>query len=68
MDPVATIQPEIRASVGANAFFLALRDGDYASAAKSQERLKELGWHLSREAPRPKPARRKKPATTSTSQ
>ena len=66
MAPIAAIQPEIRASVEANAFFLALKDGDYASAAKSQERLKELGWYLSREAPRPKPTRRKKSATTST--
>jgi hypothetical protein len=29
-----------------------LREGDYLQAAKSQERLKELGWHLSREAPK----------------
>jgi hypothetical protein len=58
MESSESIPPEIRASVEADALFGALRRGDYASAAKSQERLKGLGWHLSREAPRPKPARR----------
>lgn len=61
MDQDFKIQPEIRASVEANAFFIALRDGDYASAIKSQERLKEMGWHVGRDTPQ---SRRRKAGTT----
>jgi hypothetical protein len=46
------IPPEIRAGVEANALFDALRRGDYVTAARAQVRLRELGWHLSRETPR----------------
>ena len=35
-----SIPPEVRASVEANALFDALRRGDYAAAAKAQERLR----------------------------
>ena len=59
-EPQDDTPPEIKAQAACGIFFVALREGDYASAAKSQERLKELGWHLSRESPRPKPSRRKK--------
>ena len=51
MDNATEIPPEIRATVEANAFFDAVRSGDYQEAAASQERLREMGWHLSRVAP-----------------
>ena len=68
-EPQDDIPPEIKAQAACGIFFVALREGDYASAARSQERLKELGWHLSREAPRPKPAsaRRRQPRQPSES-
>jgi hypothetical protein len=47
------IPTEVRARIEANALFDALREGDYASAARAQERLRALGWHVSR-APAPK--------------
>jgi hypothetical protein len=53
MDPTEPIPPEIRASVEANALFDAVRRGDYDAAALAQKRLKELGWHVSREQPKP---------------
>jgi hypothetical protein len=40
---------EIRARVEANALFDAIQIGDYKSAAQAQERLRVLGWHVSRE-------------------
>jgi hypothetical protein len=46
------IPPEIRAQVEATALFESLRRGDYAAAAAAQERLRTLGWHISREHPR----------------
>jgi hypothetical protein len=46
--PTAEIPAEIRATVETNAFFDALRDGDYAAAARAQERLRALGWDISR--------------------
>jgi hypothetical protein len=49
MIPSEQIPVEIRARVEANALFDAVRWGDYASAAQAQERLRALGWHLSRE-------------------
>jgi hypothetical protein len=45
------IAPETRARVEANALFEAVRQGDYQAAAVAQQRLKELGWHVSREQP-----------------
>jgi hypothetical protein len=53
METVEPIPPEIRAGVEANALFDAVRRGDFASAAQAQEKLRELGWYLSREQPRP---------------
>ena len=53
MNAVEPIPPEIQAGVEANALFDALRRGDYATAARAQERLREMGWHLSRETPKP---------------
>jgi hypothetical protein len=52
MNAVEPIPPEIQAGVEANALFDALRRGDYATAARAQERLREMGWYLGREAPR----------------
>jgi hypothetical protein len=52
MSTVEPIPPEIQAGVEANALFDALRRGDYATAARAQERLREMGWHLSRETPK----------------
>jgi hypothetical protein len=40
---------EVRARVEANALFDALQAGDYSRAAKAQERLRTLGWYVSRE-------------------
>lgn len=65
-EPPDDIPPEIKAQAACGIFFDALREGDYASAAKSQERLRELGWHLSRESPCPRPSRRKNTATPPT--
>jgi hypothetical protein len=46
---------------------LAAQEGDFARAARAQERLRDLGWYVSRKPPeKPKPPRRKKTATTST--
>jgi hypothetical protein len=53
MSTVEPIPPEIQAGVEANALFDALRRGDYATAARAQERLREMGWRLSREMPKP---------------
>jgi hypothetical protein len=39
---------EIRARVEANALFIAIQAGDYARAARAQERLRNLGWILAR--------------------
>jgi hypothetical protein len=58
MGTAQPIPPEIQAGVEANALFDALRRGDYATAAHAQERLKEMGWHISRQAPRPQRCRR----------
>jgi hypothetical protein len=55
MSPSDDIPVEIRARVEANALFNALQVGDYAGAAQAQERLRSLGWHVSRE---PAPRRR----------
>jgi dihydrodipicolinate synthase/N-acetylneuraminate lyase len=49
MEATETIPPEVRAGVEANALFDAVRRGDYAAAAKAQERLKELGWTVTRD-------------------
>jgi hypothetical protein len=54
MCTVESIPPEVRASVEANALFDALRRGDYAAAAKAQEPLRELGWTINREQPKPR--------------
>jgi hypothetical protein len=43
------IPAEVRARVEANALFDALRTGDYTGAAQAQERLRLLGWYVSRE-------------------
>jgi hypothetical protein len=57
-----TIPPEIRARVECNFFFLAIRDGDYAAAARAQERLRALGWTLGRH--RPQSPRRRRSVTS----
>jgi hypothetical protein len=46
------ISPEIRARAEANALFLALHHGELDKAARAQERLRQLGWNLTREQPR----------------
>jgi hypothetical protein len=56
------IPVEIRATVETTAFFDALRRGDYAGAARAQERLRALGWDVAR-YPAPQP-RRSRPRTT----
>ncbi len=53
MDPPDRISPEIRARAEANALFLALHRGELARAAQAQERLRLLGWNLTREQPKP---------------
>ena len=62
LDATEEIPVEIRANVEANCLFDALRSGDYASAAKAQERLRSLGWHLTREPARAKRAGGRKPS------
>jgi hypothetical protein len=59
-DPIE-IPPEIRAEVETRALFEAVRRGDYAQAARAQERLREMGWHINREQPKP---RKRKAVTT----
>jgi hypothetical protein len=61
MSTVEPIPLEIQAGVEANALFDALRRGDYATAARAQERLREMGWHLSREASKPQRSRQQRP-------
>ncbi len=42
------------------AVILAAEEGDFARAARAQERLRELGWYFSRRPPeQPKPSRRR---------
>jgi hypothetical protein len=53
VDAPEKIPPEIRARVEANALFDAVRAGDYAAAASAQQRLRELGWNVSREPAKP---------------
>ncbi len=48
------ISLEIRARAEANALFLALHHGELAQAATHQERLRQLGWILTREQPKPR--------------
>jgi hypothetical protein len=50
-DPVS---PEIRARAEANALFLALHRGELDKAALAQQRLRQLGWNLTKEQPQPK--------------
>jgi hypothetical protein len=58
VDPVPI---EIRAQIEASAVFDALRRGDLTAAARAQERLREMGWHLTREVPKqPRPRRRRR--------
>ena len=54
MSTMEPIPPEIQAGIEANALFDALRRGDLATAARAQLRLREMGWHLSRETPKPR--------------
>jgi hypothetical protein len=51
MSTPQSIPDEVQANIEANALFDALLRGDYAAAAHAQGRLRELGWHLSREEP-----------------
>jgi hypothetical protein len=52
------IPAEVRARVECNALFDALQAGDYAAAARAQERLRALGWHVRRDSAPRRPARR----------
>jgi hypothetical protein len=58
MEDQDKIPVEVRASVEANALFDALRRGDFDAAARAQNRLRELGWHISREPSKPHRRRR----------
>ena len=53
MSDTEAIPPEIRAGVEANALFDAVRRGDFAAAATAQEKLRELGWNISRQQSKP---------------
>ncbi len=57
------IPVELRARVEAVALFDALHAGDYAGAALAQERLRTLGWNVSREPAPAKHLPRRKPHT-----
>ena len=60
MNTAEDIPVEVRARVEATALFAALQTGDYASAARAQERLRSLGWHVTREpSPRQRVSRGK---------
>jgi hypothetical protein len=48
-----TIQPEAIVRGEFNVMLDAVQRGDFATAAKCQERLSELGWIISRKRPRP---------------
>jgi hypothetical protein len=52
VDSYIDVPVEIQARVEANLFFDALRAGDYAGAARAQDNLRALGWHVSREPAR----------------
>jgi hypothetical protein len=47
------ISPELRARAEANALFWALHRGELNRAAEAQQRLRQLGWNLTREQPKP---------------
>jgi hypothetical protein len=49
METAEIIPVEIRARVAANIMFDAILTGDYTTAATAQNRLRDLGWHVSRE-------------------
>jgi hypothetical protein len=51
------IPPEIRARIEAIAFLEAIREGDYAGAARAQERIQKHGYLIGR-APEKRPARK----------
>jgi hypothetical protein len=62
LDTPEDIPVEIRARVEANALFDALRSGDYAGAALAQERLRALGWYVTREPVAHRRGDRRKPS------
>jgi hypothetical protein len=54
---IAAIPPEISARSEAGAFFDALFEGDYAKAARAQERIQQFGYYVGR-APEKKAPRK----------
>jgi hypothetical protein len=48
----AQVRSETLVRIALNTMLDALTRGDFAVAAREQERLRELGWYISREAPR----------------
>lgn len=47
------VRSETLVRISLNTMLDALVRGDFAVAAREQERLRDLGWYISREAPRP---------------
>jgi hypothetical protein len=59
MSEQIVIPSEAMARAECNILFGSLIQGDFAGALRAQERLRQMGWYVSREAP--KPPRRRKP-------
>jgi hypothetical protein len=57
IDGMPVIPPEIKARIEAIAFLEAIREGDYAGAARAQERIQKHGYFIGR-APEKRPARK----------
>jgi hypothetical protein len=52
MDVQANAEALVRLSL--NTLLDALERGDFEEAAREQARLRELGWYIARESPRPR--------------
>jgi hypothetical protein len=48
------VRSETLVRISLNTMLDALARGDFVEAAREQERLRDLGWYISREAPRPR--------------
>ena len=57
----SSIPIEIRARVEANAFFDAILEGDYARAARAQERIQRYGFRIGRTTEKPPRKPRRQP-------
>ena len=57
------VRSETLVRISLNTMLDALGRGDFAVAAREQERLRGMGWYISREAPRPRRRHARQQAT-----